>query len=65
MSRGQCSSVMILVGYEAELICDLGCPQKSTQRVVKFRARKVSLCSFMKSGFQSSQGLIQLSRGPM
>ena len=57
--------MIILVGSEAELIFDLGRLQKSTQHVVKFRARKVSLSSFLKSGFQSSQGLVQLNRGPM
>ena len=56
---------MILVGSEAELIFYLGCLRKSTQHVFKYRARKLSLCSFMKSGLQSSQRLVQLNRGPM
>ena len=60
-----CSSVTIEVGSEAELIFDLGRLQKKCLTRYQISSSKLSLCSFMKNDFQSSQGLVQLSRGPM
>ena len=53
-------SVIILVDSGAEIISDIGDLRKSTEHVVKFRAQKILLCSFMKSDFQSSQELVQM-----
>ena len=52
-------SVIILVGSEAEIISNIGDLRK------KYLTRQISssktlLCSFMKSDFQSSQGLVQM-----
>ena len=58
--------MIILVGSEAELIFDLGRLQKKyLARCQISSSKSVSFCSFMKSGFQSSQGLVQLNRGPI
>ena len=53
-------SVIIVVDSGAEIISDIGDLRKSTEHVVKFRAQKIHLSSFMKSDFQSSQGLVQM-----
>ena len=58
--EGLSRSVIILVGFEAEIILDIGDLRKITEHVVKFRAQKKFLFSFMKSDFQSSQGLVQM-----
>ena len=57
--------VIILLGSEAELMFDLGCLRRKYLTRCQLSSSKLSLCSFMKSGFQSSQGILQLNRGPM
>ena len=57
--------MIILVGSEAGLIFGLGLLKKVLSTLSNFELEKVSFCSFMKSGLQSSQGLVQLNRGPM
>ena len=56
--EGLCRSVITLVGLEAELIFDLGCLQQKHLTRCQISSSKKSLCSFMKTGFQSSQGLV-------
>ena len=49
----------MLEGSTGGLIVDLG------GHVVKFRAQNLFLCVFIKSDFQYSQGLVQLTLGSM
>ena len=53
-------SVIILVGSEAEIISNIGDLQKKYLTRCQISSSKILLCSFMKSDFQSSQGLVQM-----
>ena len=53
-------SVKILVGSGAEIISDIGDLRKKYLAVCQISSSKILLCSFMKSDFQSSQGLVQM-----
>ena len=57
--EGPRSSVIILEGSEAEIISNIGDLRKKylTRQI---SSSKILLCSFMKSDFQSSQGLVQM-----
>ena len=52
-------SVIILVGSDAEIISNIGDLRKKylTRQI---SSSKILLCSFMKSDFQYSQGLVQM-----
>ena len=54
------SSVIILVGSDAEIISDIGDLRKKYLSRCQISSSKILLCSFMKSDFQSSQGLVQM-----
>ena len=55
-------NVIILVGSEAEIISDIGDLRKKKYLArCQISSSKILLCSFMKSGFQSSQGLVQMN----
>ena len=51
--------VIVLVVTEKEIFVDLAGLSKSTKYVVRFRAKELFLCVFIKSEFQRSQGLVQ------
>ena len=53
-------SVIILVGSEAEIISNIGDLRKKNLTRCHISSSKILLCSFMKSDFQSSQGLVQM-----
>ena len=53
-------SVIILVGSEAEMISNFGDLRKKNLTRCQISSSKILLCSFMKSDFQSSQGLVQM-----
>ena len=53
-------SLIILVGSEAEIISDIGDLRKKYLARCQISRSKILLCSFMKSDFQSSQGLVQM-----
>ena len=53
-------SVKILVGSEAEIISNIGDLRKKYLARCQISSSKKLLCSFMKSDFQSSQGLVQM-----
>ena len=60
MDEGPSRSVIILVGSDAEIISDIGDLQKKYLTRCQISSSKILLCSFMKSDFQSSQGLVQM-----
>ena len=51
---------MILVGSDAEIISNIGDLRKKYLTRCQISSSKILLCSFMKSDFQSSQGLVQM-----
>ena len=53
-------SVIILVGSDAEIISNIGDLGKKYLTRCQISSSKILLCSFMKSEFQSSQGLVQM-----
>ena len=53
-------SVIILVGSDAGIISDIGDLRKTYLARCQISSSKILLCSFMKSDFQSSQGLVQM-----
>ena len=53
-------SIIILVGSEAEIISDIGDLRKKYLARCQISSSKILLCSFMKSDFQSSRGLVQM-----
>ena len=65
LNGGLCRSVIILVCSEAELFFDLGRLYKKYLTRCQISRSKSKLSQFNKSGFQSSQGLVQLNRGSM
>ena len=50
----------MLVGSEAEIISDIGDLRKKYLARCQISSSKLFLFSFMKSDFQSSQGLVQM-----
>ena len=54
-------NVIILVGSEAEILSDIGDLRKKYLARCQISSSKILLCSFMKSDFQSSQGLVQMN----
>ena len=62
--EGPDRSVIILVGSEAEIISDMGDLRIKYLTRCQISSSKILLCSFIKSDFQSSQGLVQKDRGP-
>ena len=52
--------VIILVGSETEIISDIGDLRKKYLARCQISSSKILFCSFMKSDFQSSQGLFQM-----
>ena len=58
------SSVIILVGSETEIIFDIGHLRKKYLTRCQISSSKILLCSFMKSDFQSCQGLVRMGWGP-
>ena len=61
LNEGWSRGVSILVGSESEKIFDLGFPRKKElMSLSNFAPINVSECSFTKSVFQSSQGLVQI-----
>ena len=58
--EGLSRSVIILAGSEAELISNIGDLRKKNLARCQISSSKILLCSFMKSDFQSSQGLVQM-----
>ena len=53
--------VKILVGSESEIILDIGDLRKKYLARCQISSSKILLCSFLKSDFQSSQGLVQMN----
>ena len=53
-------SVIILVGSEVEIISNIGDLRKKYLIRCQISSSKILLCSFIKSDFQSSQGLVQM-----
>ena len=53
-------SVIILVGSDAEIISNIGDLRKKYLTRCQISSSKILLCSFMKSDFQYSQGLVQM-----
>ena len=53
-------SVIILVSSEAEIISNIGDLRKKYLTRCQNSSSKILLCSFMKSDFHSSQGLLQM-----
>ena len=58
--EGPSRSFIILVGSEAEIISNIGDLRKKYLTRCHIWSSKILLCSFMKSDFQSSQGLVQM-----
>ena len=54
-------SAIVLVGSEAEILLDIGDLRKKYLARCQISSSKILLCSFMKSDFQSSQGLVQMN----
>ena len=54
----------MLVGFEIEIIFDVGDLRKKYLTRCQISSQKILLCSFMLSGFKSCQGLVQMGRGP-
>ena len=53
-------SVIILLGSEAEIISNIGDLRKKYLTRCQISSSKILLCSFMKSDFQTSHGLVQM-----
>ena len=53
-------SVIVLVGSDAEIISNIGDLRKKYLLRCQISSSKILLCIFMKSDFQSSQGLVQM-----
>ena len=53
-------SVIVLVGFDAEIISNIGDLRKKYLLRCQISSSKILLCFFMKSDFQSSQGLVQM-----
>ena len=53
-------SVIILVVSDAEIISNIGDLRKNYLARCQISSSKILLCSFMKSDFQYSQGLVQM-----
>ena len=53
-------NVINRVGSDAEIISDIGDLRKKYLARCQISSSKILLCSFMKSDFQSSQGLVQM-----
>ena len=61
LNEGWSRSVSILVGSESADIFDLGGLRKKVlMSLSNFALKSVSVCSFTKNVFQSSQGLVQM-----
>ena len=58
--EGLSRSVLILVGSDAEIISNIGDLRKKYLAPCQISSSKILLCSFMKSDFQYSQGLVQM-----
>ena len=58
--EGPSRSVIILACSEAEIISNIGDLRKKYLTRCQISSSKILLCSFMKSDFQSSQGLVQM-----
>ena len=54
----------MLVGSETEKIFVIGDLRKKYLARCQISSSKILLCGFMKSDFQSCQGLVQMDRGP-
>ena len=53
-------SVIILVGSDAEIISNISDLRKKYLTRCQISSPKILLCSFMKSDFQYTQGLVQM-----
>ena len=58
--EGPSRSVIILVGSDAGIISDIGDLRKKYLTRCQISSSKNTLVQFMKSDFQSSQGLVQM-----